>query len=72
MPIIHKGFRIQVGQTVNMSLWHGDNAPEQLDDWTGQVLERRKDDLLVEYVIQRTWDAQKVLASRDYILNVLR
>ncbi|AOZ94917.1 hypothetical protein [Paenibacillus crassostreae] len=66
-----RGIRIKIGQKVKFSVWDGDNAPEHLDFWTGEVLETRHDQGFVEYIIQRDLDHQMVRDRRGFIREVI-
>lgn len=65
------GPKPKVSERVRLSLWHGDNAPEFLDNWTGTIIERSIEKTLIEYVINRDADQQLVKTGREFIFSRL-
>lgn len=70
MPVGNrKGPRPGVGEIVSFTVWDGNNAPADLADWTGTIIERRHNGLFNEFIIVRDADQQKIKLPRKYILR---
>lgn len=70
MPVANlKGPRPGIGEAVTFAVWDGNNAPADLGDWTGTIIERRHNGFFTEYIIVRNADQQKIKLARKYILR---
>lgn len=70
MPVGNRnGPRPAVGEIVNFAVWDGNNAPADLNEWQGSIIERRHNGFFTKYIIVRTADQQKIKLDRQYILR---
>lgn len=59
-------------QRVRFTVWDGNNAPSQLEEWTGEVLRKIHNRSFVEYIIKRDYDYETIKLARGYIREVVQ
>lgn len=60
--------RPKVGRRVRFSLWHGNNAPE-IDKWTGEIIQIRRESGLPMYQILRDYDREIIEVRKPFLYS---
>ncbi|NHN33365.1 hypothetical protein [Paenibacillus agricola] len=68
----YRGVRPKVSQKVRFTVWDGNNAPEHLSDWTGEIIRKQHNGVFIEYIIRRDIDNETIKLARGYIREVVR
>jgi hypothetical protein len=68
----YKGIRPNVSQRVRFTVWDGNNAPEHLSDWIGEIIRKQHNGIFIEYIIRRYIDNETIKLARGFIREVIR
>lgn len=68
LPVTDRGgIKPKIGQKVKFTLWQGNNAPSNLNEWTCDVLSKQRNGSMTEYIVQRHLDNRMIKLTRGFM-----
>jgi hypothetical protein len=67
-----KGIKPEIGETIQFNVWDGNNAPAELSQWSGIITDKVSNGILMEYIILRNEDKEKIKLPRKYIVKRIK